>query len=389
MSKKIAYISSPFVADSDMPLLHELQQQADVDFFLILQEKEKNRMLVNVKQLKPRGDVYAMADYADLSNLSAFVHIDKSYVVNMPGLHDWSPSNLMAVARLTRLLHRRHYDVVHITWPLRYGLFPLYLFRKRMVLTVHDPLPHSSEDTRLNRFHRSVAMKLVPRFILLNHYQREAFITKYQLDGRRVFQQRLGRYDYLRDITPILPLSKSYVLFVGSINTHKGVDILCQAMQQVHATLPGLKLIVAGSGTLYFDTKPYIEQGFLELHNHFLTDGELVGFIQKSAFVVCPYLDATQSGIVMSAFALDRPVIATRTGGLPEMVEDGRHGLLLPPADIGALADAIRLLATTPGMLQQMRRYIAYDYGQGERSWPHIAANMVEIYHESTTPIHL
>jgi len=378
--KRIAYLSSPFVADSDMPLLQALQGLTDLDYILLLQQKHKNRMLVNVGRLKSRGGLYPMTDYPDLQNLGNFINLGKAYVLNMPGRHDWSPSNLLAVLSLLWFLLRHRYDVVHITWPLRYGLFPLYLLRKRMVLTVHDPLPHSSEDTLLNRLHRWMAMKLVPRFILLNHYQRQEFIGKYHLRDSQVCESQLGSYNYLADLPPVYPESKDYVLFVGSINTHKGVDVLCQAMQNLHAAHPGLKLIVAGSGRMYFDARPYMESGVLELHNRYLTDGELAGFIRQARFVVCPYVDATQSGIVMSAFALGKPVIATRVGGLPEMVVDRRYGLLVPPKDAGALAEAIETLVDAPDLLGQMSSHIIEDYGSGHRSWQYIAEEMVKNY---------
>ena len=89
---------------------------------------------------------------------------------------------------------------------------------------------------------------------------------------------------------------------------------------------------------------------------------------------------ATQSGIVMSAFALGKPVIATRVGGLPEMVVDRRYGLLVPPKDAGALAEAIETLVDAPDLLGQMSSHIIEDYGSGHRSWQHIAEEMVKNY---------
>jgi len=58
--------------------------------------------------------------------------------------------------------------------------------------------------------------------------------------------------------------------------------------------------------------------------------------------VVLPYLSATQSGIAQIAFNFDRPVIATAVGGLGEVVKQGETGLVVPPGDPAALADAIR-----------------------------------------------
>lgn len=327
-----------------------------------------------------------MTDYVDLQNLSKYIDPNCAYVVNMPGRHDWSLRNLSAMFSLVRFLYKRHYDILHLTWPPRYGAFPLYLLRHRMLLTMHDPLPHSSEDTNLNRFHRKIAMRLVPHFVLLNRFQRKDFIKKYCLHENQVFESRLGVYHYLNSIPPIFPDTQGYILFAGSISIHKGVDYLCQAMQTVHQRHPELKLIVAGKGHLYFNVGPYLKAGFLELQNRYLSDAELVGFIQNAKFVVCPYVDATQSGIIMSAFALSKPVIATNVGGLPEMVTDGRHGLIVPPKDADALASAIERLLISPDLIQQMRDNIRHDYDEASRSWRYIAEQLVNnVYSKLST----
>ena len=379
--RTIAYLSYPHFADCDLPLLHHLQQQEPgLIYILQLTEKDKQRTIINVQQLKKKGAVYPANEYPELRMLATWLDMRRVFVLNMPGLHDFSWTNLMAVARLCRFLRRRRCSLLHFTWPLRYGAFPLYAFRRKMLLTVHDPLPHSSETGALNRFHRWVAFRMVPRFLLLNTTQRAAFMSQNKLTSDRVFSSRLSIYSHLKDTVPVLPASSGYVLFVGGISSHKGVDILCEAMRQVHQSHPRLKLVVAGSGKLYFDPAPYLQEGFLELHNRYLTDAELKGFIQQAAFVVCPYRDATQSGVIMSAFALAKPVIATSVGALAEMVEDGRHGLIVPPADSSALAEAIVRLLASDALLEKMRENILADYHSGSRSWEHITAGLQHIY---------
>ena len=81
----------------------------------------------------------------------------------------------------------------------------------------------------------------------------------------------------------------------------------------------------------------------------------------------------------MSAFALNKPVIATNVGALPETVEDGRYGLLVPLKDSKALERAIRQIIQ-PGIAQQMSENIAHDYSAGVHSWSSIASGMLDIY---------
>lgn len=381
-NKKTAYFSAPNFADCDIPLLHELQQKADVTYILHVAQKTKSGPLIGIKALKKLGGVFPAAEFPELQGLSKYIDLNKAYVFNMPGNHDFSPSNLWATVCLFFFLVRHRFSIIHLTWPLRYGTFLLYLLHRRMVLTMHDPLPHSSEDTRINRFHRKTAIRLVQHFIMLNNSQCEDFMNNYGVSKERVHLSRLSIYTHLLDTKPVMPALKGYVLFVGKINTHKGIDILCQAMESLHSQHPSLKLVVAGCGKMYFDDEPYKKSGLLELHNRFLSDEEMAGFITNALFVVCPYLDATQSGVIMSAFALGKPVVATATGGLPEMVTDGRHGLIVPPGDSEALAEAIERLVSSPQLLQEMSAHITEDYHHGTSSWQRIANDYLSVYEE-------
>ena len=193
-------------------------------------------------------------------------------------------------------------------------------------------------------------------------------------------ESRLGIYSFLSGQTAAEPLvSGPYILFFGNITPYKGLEYLCQAMQQVHRQLPGLQLVVAGRG-LYFDLKPYTDAGYVQLINRYITNQELATLIEGSQFVVCPYKDATQSGVVMSAFALKKPVVATSVGALPEAVQAPRYGWVVPPCYAGALAGAIEQLCRHPEQLRQMQQNIASDYFTGRNSWQSIARGTLDIY---------
>ena len=76
-----------------------------------------------------------------------------------------------------------------------------------------------------------------------------------------------------------------------------------------------------------------------------MSDEVRATLFQQASVVALPYIEASQSGVVPLAYMHMKPVVATTVGGLPEMVDDGRTGYLVPPRDEQALATAVvRLL---------------------------------------------
>jgi glycosyltransferase involved in cell wall biosynthesis len=140
-------------------------------------------------------------------------------------------------------------------------------------------------------------------------------------------------------------LDGDVLLFFGFVRRYKGLDVLIEAMPLVRAHRP-VKLIVAGE--FYEPSEPLRarvhELGLsdrVRLLDRYVADEEVGELVAAADAVVLPYRSATQSGVVLVAYASGCPVISTAVGGLPEVVEEGVTGHLVPPEDPIALADAI------------------------------------------------
>jgi glycosyltransferase involved in cell wall biosynthesis len=138
---------------------------------------------------------------------------------------------------------------------------------------------------------------------------------------------------------------KRVVLFFGLIRAYKGLKCLIRAMAKVVKSIDCVLLIV---GEFYESKEEYLTLiKELGLEQHIIVRDEYVKneavslYFSSADVVVLPYVTATQSGIVQIAFGLNKPVITTNVGGLPEAVEDGKTGFIVDPESPDKLAEAI------------------------------------------------
>lgn len=381
---KVAYLGKIQLSDADLSYLHSAQQTTDITYIMEVTPRFLKGPAYNIQKIFPSSGIFKATDaYPEFAKLSGFIDTEKFYIVNTCGKL-WMLKAFWTNFLLLLFLIRQKFDVIHLTWPANIYEFIIYFLRRKMVLTVHDPFPHTGLDTRIVRLRRWVAFRVVPKFIILNDAQREKFLSFYGLSGERVESSRLSCYSYL-NITDVdassLPRDKEYILFAGKISPYKGVGMLLSAMQIVHERYPNVVLIVAGVGKYPFDKSPYEKLSYVDIRNRFIPDAELVALIKNALFLVCPYTDATQSGVVMSAFAFATPVIATQVGGLPQMLDGGRFGSLVKPKDVAALADSIISLLGNRQILEKYRKEIETAYGtQGQLSWMTIAKEIKTVY---------
>jgi glycosyltransferase involved in cell wall biosynthesis len=170
------------------------------------------------------------------------------------------------------------------------------------------------------------------------------------------------------------------VLFFGRIRAYKGLAHLIEAADLVAEKVPDVKFLIAGSGdhleeyaALTEHSERFIvRQGFVPMD----AVGEL---FQRAAVVALPYIDASQSGVVPLAYVFGKPVVTTRVGSIPEVVDDGQTGYLIEPRDSAQLAEALIKLLTDPVLRHQMGQN-ALRKVHTELSWERIAEKTLQVY---------
>jgi len=142
-----------------------------------------------------------------------------------------------------------------------------------------------------------------------------------------------------------LPQRDDYILFVGALGRHKGIYELLSAYRMLGAGAPPLVLI----GIPRRDTPADWPPGVI-IHEN-VPHTEVMMAWQHCAFGVVPSVWAEPFGrVAAEAGAMGKAVIASATGGLAELVQHEKTGLLVPPGDVGALATAMNRLLADPAL---------------------------------------
>lgn len=123
-------------------------------------------------------------------------------------------------------------------------------------------------------------------------------------------------------------MPKSDLLFLGRIAEYKGIRFLLEAIETIFKKKnTNIDLIIAGSGRIDKYKNKIDELGITLLNRH-LTNEEITSLIKNTKIVVLPYTDVTQSGVIMTTFAFNKPVIASAIGSFKEIISNNVDSIL-------------------------------------------------------------
>lgn len=206
----------------------------------------------------------------------------------------------------------------------------IMLAKRNLALGVHDPIPHTGETRffdHISNFIRSRCFAI----ITYSEFARSQFIAH---NGRlsNVFATSLRPYKFYKKIYELSTFNckttknnqnEINFLFFGRFSPYKGISELVTAFTRVADEYENAKLILAGNGPLDFDMPAqYVDSKKIILYNRFILPCEVGQILTNANFLICPYRDATQSGVLMTAKPFGINVIASNVGSFPEYIGD-------------------------------------------------------------------
>lgn len=377
---RIIYYTQPFFSDCDFPLIRELQKRnLKLRVYIPLQECHIHSGIIEVSKLKKHIGIYKASQYEDFKIFDGLLDLKNIYIINLPNNRSHISDRIIWIAVFLHMLLFRP-QVFHFNWHFSGRQRWLLKLPVRKCMTVHDPVSHSSVTNENEEKQRIEAFLSSDRFLLLSDALKKEFSEKYNIIGTRIDLTHLGEYSFLRYIdASSSKYPYPYVLFFGQIQSHKGIEYLCQAMTQVHRVYPNIHLIIAGRGDLYFDFSEYANLSYINLINDFISARQLSALLKNALFAVCPYKDATQSGVVQTAFSCDTPLIVTNVGNMMKVVHHEETGLVVPPCDVNSLGEAMIELIGKPEKLNRFKVNIKEQW-RPSMGWYSIADDYICTY---------
>lgn len=301
---------------------------------------------------------------------------------------------------LNRHLVEARPDVIHLPFlaglPSILSLPLLWLYRRPLVGTVHDPVSHEGHEIGLFGIDLRVA---VIRFetVLLDavvvhgeECERQALEAGYPSEKLCILPH--GLYTHFEDAdsgADPVPVSgtEPVLLFFGKIRPNKGFDRIPAIVDGVAEEVGNVRAVVAGSSDVGWQidedeldriVAALDEHDRIEFEDRYVPNEEVGGYFRNATAVVLPYYDATASGVAMTAYTFETPMVATRTGDMGRMIERDETGVLADPDATDDLVDGAVEVLTDPALRDRLTDNIREN--RPEYAWGAIAEQTVSLY---------
>lgn len=257
------------------------------------------------------------------------------------------PSQLIFFLRILLVsLFTTNYDIVHIQGhlPLFFLFIPMLKLRSKYVCwTLHDVKPRPSTNSifgKIELFYLKAVTqpRLLAKYVdsIIVHGQvLKAELTYTGVDKNKIHILPHFDYQYLLNLVNVKlkkqTLFEDYILIFGRIVPYKGFNILIEAIRIArNLTNNKFNVLISGKGDISYlegllNTDDY---EYITICHNFVPYSRIPDLFERAKFLVLPYTNASQSGVIPLAYTFSKPVIVSNVGSLPEYVDQGETGYI-------------------------------------------------------------
>lgn len=292
-------------------------------------------------------------------------------------------------------LLKEDFDLIHThlptPWSADWSALISKIKKKPLIVTYHNDITGSRIANYIAKFYNSTSLKF-----LLNHAYKIIITQPNYIDSSPYLKSYKNKIEVIPngvDVSKFKPIKvdkrdKNTIFFLSLLDEfhrYKGLNYLSSALEIVKGEISDVKLIVGGEGKLMSEYKNMANslglKDNVEFHG-FIPDEKIVEYYNKCNVFVLPSISSTQEGfgiVLLEALACETPVISTKIVGVAEDVKKNNAGIIVPPKNPEALANAIIRLLQDEDMAKKMgkngRRLVEKKY-----TWKRVAEMTEKVY---------
>lgn len=223
---------------------------------------------------------------------------------------------------------------------LLFSPFLIFLRKTIKVLEVHDPIPHMGEKKFKKMLTTFIFTRLVSKIIVHGRKQKNILKNIYFIPFKDIKYFPLGLHT-LYDFGNNYQL-KHQILFFGRLYKYKGLDLFIESQKYLKNKYSNLKFIVAGKGeNIGKYLKGITDKSNLIFYNDYIKNEFVEKLFKESLAIILPYKSATQSGVLFTSMAFNKPVVVTNIPDISEIVLESNAGYILKETSAIELANGI------------------------------------------------
>lgn len=335
-----------------------------------------------------------------VGNVKYIEHKNKGYDVEL--IYSYSDkrgfnkvfSYLKSSWRLIDFIKKNKLRVVHFQWFKLYYLdfliieyIKILLPEIKIVYTAHNILPHNSGEKYFNIFKK--IYHSVHNIIVHDEITKRKLANKFCLPINKISTIPHGLFDFdlskqvtsnkINKIFDKIPEHCIKYLMIGKISKYKGIDILYDAWK-TFSNDKNRHLIIAGSDEKQL-CQPFKSFKNVSIIDEFLLDEEFTYLIEKSDIIVLPYLQISQSGVLLTVINQKKSVIVSPIGGLIDPFKFGKIGWVMDSIDSKSLIEII-LKVSKEDILEIESNHYLWNTLFKQYDWDEIAQKTYDVYNK-------
>ncbi|MBD1431814.1 glycosyltransferase family 4 protein [Sphingobacterium sp. DN00404] len=323
---RVLYVTYPWFLDFSIEYIKELSKHVELHVLVVCPENRTSGTIFKLKRKIPfiKNKLYTLGDISDQIQdapyFEEYIESCASFLFSFSPEKWMSFKNIQYNLALYKYLKRLQIDLIHFD-DISIELIWLSFFirKKKILIDVHDPVAHTGEKNMRRNIIRKCYYGLANGFITYSNFSARIFSENYH---KKPSVLSLTPYTFYTKYEQTSEIQREdYILFFGRISAYKGIEKLIFAFRDLKKEFPNMKLLIAGKSVYNYripDALHEVEGVIID--DRFIPNDEMANLIRGCRFVVCPYEDASQSGVVMTALAFGKKLVVSKVGGLFEPI---------------------------------------------------------------------